>query len=148
MLYLVIILLIDICLVLNYFLNWIYFLISSLNILFHFILMSDLVLIFFNCYLFYFDKFFRLIFFLISFFNITLIEKWAFWLNLSLEFHGLRIWKFTVQEICLGLVVFFFMLIFFQLNPLMFIYFLNFICNSFITFKFGSKLNPTQPKVN
>ena len=36
------------------------------------------------------------------------------------------------------------MLIFFQLNPLMFIYFLNFISNSFITLKFGSKFNLTQ----
>jgi hypothetical protein len=38
----------------------------------------------------------------------------------------------------------FFMLILFQLNPSMFIYFLNFISNSFITLKFGSKFNPTQ----
>jgi len=68
-------------------------------------------------------------------------------MNSSLEFHGFRVWKFTVQEICLGLVVFFssfFMLILFQLNPSTFIYFLNFISNSFITLKFDSKFNPTQ----
>jgi hypothetical protein len=53
----------------------------------------------FNCYLFYFKKYFYsgLFFFSILSFNTKLIGNWTFWLNLSLGLHGLRVWKFNLD---------------------------------------------------
>jgi hypothetical protein len=42
----------------------------------------------FDCSIFCLDKFFKLIFFPITYFNIKFSGNWSFWLNLSQDFMG------------------------------------------------------------
>ena len=56
-----------------------------------FFFLSDLIFILLIDF-FYFDNFFKMIFFTFSYFNIKLIENWTSWLSTSLGFHGLWIW--------------------------------------------------------
>jgi hypothetical protein len=52
---------------------------------------------FFYCYFFNFGEIFKLIFFLVSSFNIKFVDNWASWLSLSLEFNRLRVWEINLS---------------------------------------------------